>query len=475
MTCPFVRFACAGLLGWLAAMPALAQVSPDCGKKPEAPEATGLWDRDRLTGDWGGARKQLQDAGIVFGLSDQNEFWANMAGGARRGTVYTGLTMLGLTIDPAKASDPSRAIGWQGLCFFASAYQIRGRGPTPNLLGALQAVSNIEATRSFRLYDLWLEQAVFDGAFSVRLGQGGANTEFMVSQYGALFINSSFGFPALAALDLPSGGPNYPLATPFVRLKWTPTESLTLLGAVFNGNPAGPGTGDPQRRDASGTLFRTGDGALAFMEAQLSVTLPLPAGDLPGTYKLGAWLHAAKFPDQAYDTRWQPLPAPWSNGRPYQHQGNNAVYGGFDQLVWRPAGAEEDDLRGIGVFAMLTGAPNDRNLISFSATAGLAWKGPFEGREQDSLGFAVAFARVGARARTYAEDVVTYTGTGQPYRASETVLEATYAAQIAPWWTMQPTLQYILNTGAGIPNAASPAQRQLPNAAVFGLRSTMLF
>ena len=64
-----------------------------------------------------------------------------------------------------------------------------------------------------------------------RVGQEGANDEFMISQYGALFVNASFGFPGMAAGALPSGGANYPLATPFAircccKFRRAPTSLL---------------------------------------------------------------------------------------------------------------------------------------------------------------------------------------------------------------------------------------------------------
>ena len=64
---------------------------------------------------------------------------------------------------------------------------------------------------------LWLDQSLFDGKLSIRAGQEGANDEMMTTTYAGLFINSSFGFPGMPAAVLPSGGPNYPLATPFTR------------------------------------------------------------------------------------------------------------------------------------------------------------------------------------------------------------------------------------------------------------------
>ena len=228
------------------------------GGTPEAP--AGFWDRGTLTGDWNGLRTSLQDAGITLGLQEQSEVWGNLFGGLRQGVVYDGLTTASVKLDL------ERLIGWSGATFFVDAYQIHGRGPSANLVGNLQLVSNIEATRDTKLYQLWLEQTLLDRRLTIRLGQEGANDQMMITQYGALFLNSSFGFPGLPAADLPSGGPNYPMATPFVRAQFQATENVTLVGAVFNGDPAPQGTGDPQLRDRGGTAFRLNDHALSFGE-----------------------------------------------------------------------------------------------------------------------------------------------------------------------------------------------------------------
>src|SRR4051794_6698762 len=91
-------------------------------------------------------------------------------------------------------------------------------------LGNLMTASGIEALPSTRLYELWLEQKFFDDTVALRAGQLAADTEFLVSQYATLFVNATFGWPAITAADLPSGGPAYPLATPGIRLKVAPTD-----------------------------------------------------------------------------------------------------------------------------------------------------------------------------------------------------------------------------------------------------------
>ena len=120
--------------------------------------------------------------------------------------------------------------------------EIYGRGLSANNVGNLLTVSSIEATASTRLDDLFLEQGLFGGAAWIRVGQFGADEEFMISQYGALFVNSTFGWPGLPSTDLPSGGgPAYPLAATGVRLKAHAGDQWTLLAAVFDGSPAGTG------------------------------------------------------------------------------------------------------------------------------------------------------------------------------------------------------------------------------------------
>jgi len=39
---------------------------------------------------------------------------------------------------------------------------------------------------------------------------------------------------------------------------------------------------------------------------------------------------------------------------------------------------------------------------------------------------------------------------------AKTVIEATYLHEIAPWWQVQPDLQYVIRPGAGCPTRPSP-------------------
>ncbi len=71
--------------------------------------------------------------------------------------------------------------------------------------------------------------------------------------------------------------------------------------------------------------------------------------------------------------------------------------------------------------------------------------GPFASRPNDTFGLGVSYLGISPAKRRFGRDVVAFTGSGSPYTANETVLEATYLFQLAPWLTLQPDLQVVIN------------------------------
>jgi hypothetical protein len=61
-----------------------------------------------------------------------------------------------------------------------------------------------------------------------------------------------------------------------------------------------------------------------------------------------------------------------------------------------------------------------------------------------------------------------------PRAATRPVLEATYQYQAAPWWQIQPDIQYVVNPGGGIANPDNPTQR-LKRETVLGVRTSITF
>jgi porin len=455
---------------------AQAQSSPDAN--PEAPEAdlaikaqpsgfwTGLWSRQNLLGDMGGLRPWLGKYGVTFQLTETSEYLANVRGGLNRGGTYDGLTTATVQLDTSKA------LGIPGGLFNVSALQIHGTNLSERNLGTLNTASGIEAQDTTRLWELWYQQSFLDKKLDVKIGQQSLDQEFMVSQYAALFVNTMFGWPALPSYNLPSGGPAYPLSALGVRVRGQITGSLTGLAGVFDGDPLG---NDPN--NLSGTNFNLHNGALVIGELQYAINQPAEGdlvradtGGLPGTYKLGFWYNSESFADQHLDNTGLSLANPASTGIPAQHRGNYSIYAVADQMVWRP---DPDEPRSIGVFARVMGSPGDRNLVAFSANAGIVMKAPFAGRDNDSVGLGVSYIKISNAVNALDLDNRFFLNTPYGVRTQETTLEATYQYQVTPWWQLQADAQYTFNAGAG-QNPVNP-KAALPNTFVIGMRTNITF
>lgn len=319
--------------------------------QPAASE-DGLFARQTLTGDWGGMRKTLRDAGIDLGVIDTSEMLSNPVGGIRQATIYQRLLATTLNLDLEKL------VNWPGASFYAEGYQISGRGLSRNAVGNLLAVSTIEALPSTRLLDLWFQQEFHDRQVSLRVGQIALDDEFYISQYSANFINSTFGCPDILSTDLPSGGPCYPFAVPGVRLRGAPATGLTLSVVVFNGNPAPPGPGDPQVRNSSGTNFLIGEGgSLALAEIGYSFGAEPDLPNPPSDVKLGAWYHTADFPDLRRDTLGRSLADPTTIGTAAIHHGDFGLYMVLDKMLWQPPDAATGGLAGFFARRRCSGRP----------------------------------------------------------------------------------------------------------------------
>jgi len=405
--------------------------------------------------DVAGIRKSLATDGIALGGSYLAESFGNR-GGINQGVTYDGLLTLYLNADMKKLGL------WKGLCFYANAFQIHGRSITVDNIGSLMAVSDAEATPATRLDELWFEQHLFNDHVAVRFGQLVADNEFIVSNGGLHFLNSTLGWPSIAAFDLPGGGPAYPLATPGIRVAITPNDQLGLKLAVFNGDPADPNCrGDPQVCNNDGLDFRLDSPPLLVAEAAYKYN---QKEGLAGTIKVGGWNHFGKFADQRFDSGGLPIVGTSNPGRPID--GDWGIFGIIDQLVWRLPGSEQP--KGVALFGRVMGAPSDQNLIDFYTDGGITFTGMIPRRPEDVL--AIGFAYTGVSNQVHGFDL----DSGFPVaRTHEAVLEICYTMQIKPGWTLQPDFQYFWQPGGNVPDPSGKGA--VENAAVVGARTTINF
>ena len=413
-----------------------------------------------LFGDLNGFREAFAKVGGTLQATETSEVFANPVGGLRRGAGYDGLTTITVQID-TKA-----AFNWEGGQINASALDLHGDNYSLSNIGALQTVSGVQGDRALRLWELWWDQKLGD-QFDIRFGQQSLDVEFAIAPSGAYFINSLFGWPALHALDMPQGGPAFPLSALGLRGRWQ-SGPWTALAGVFSGEPAPENNPDPQHANPYGVSFPL-KGALVIAEAQYAAGQG--EGQLPGVYKLGGWADSLSFADQRYDISGAPLAAggvlPAAS-----HRGDFGLYAVADQTVWR--GAEKE--RTLNLFLRPTVArQGDRNRVTFAINGGLALHDPLPGRKDDVFTAGFGYVRlspsdIGFSADAAAFNPAVYT----PRLSDETVLETSYQIQATPFAQVQPSLQYIHNPGGGVADPANPG-RKLPDALVGGLRLNVTF
>ncbi|RMH51466.1 MAG: carbohydrate porin [Zetaproteobacteria bacterium] len=332
----------------------------------------------------GGALADEARQPVTTELSYSFEGDKNFSGGLRKGSATLGSGLLDVTFD-------SEAAGWwPGGTLFIEGLLDHGRNPS-DFIGDVQTASNIADGNRTRLQQMWYEQRLGQG-LSLLAGLHDLNSEFDVSEYASLFLNSSFGIaPDISANA--QGISIFPQAGWAVRLFLQLNEAISLRMAVYDG--------DPTTRTVTGR-----EGYMKIVEAAWS------SGE--AAWKIGGWQHSG---DKT---------AP--DGRLYGS--NGGIYGVIDQPLTRWEGGA------LGLFVQWGLAQKDRNDFSNYLGAGIHVAGPIPGRGDDEFGLAVA--------RAGFSDI--YRRVNGSTRA-ETAIEATYQLQLRPWLQLHPAFQWILHPG----------------------------
>lgn len=387
---------------------ALAQPQP--GHRPIVPpheHAEGdhgaFWGRDHLLGDLGGARSWLIGHGVTPEATLIADASRNFAGGQHDAGTFRHL------FDLSIAFDMDLLAGIEGGVVFIDFQTQEGQDGSAET-GDLQAYSNIDAEDFTVLYELWYEQVFADGRVRIKAGKMDANADFAFVENGGEFINSSAGFsPTLLTL------PTYPDPALGVAGFVEPEGLPMYLGiGIYDGaTQQGLATGSR----GFGTLFD--DPADLFLIGELGLTWTLGPHALPGRVALGGWHHTGAF--DRFDGGIE--------------DGTSGFYLVYEQLIFRESEAAEGDDQGLGVFAQYGWADDRVSPIDHHLGAGVQRAGLVPGRDVDIAGVMVSSALLSDKPGAGFSD------------GAETAIEVFYKAQITPWFSVKPDLQYIVNPG----------------------------
>jgi porin len=394
-----------------------------------------------MTGDWGGVRTKLEKEGIALRAHYISETAGNPTGGLQQATQYAQQIDFGADLDLEKLA---KLKGGQIHVTFSDR---AGNSLSSLDLGALAQVQEIfGGGQDFRLAILTYEQSLFDDKLDIKGGWLNAGDDFATSPLYCYLQNNAFcGNPLSVTLD--AGFSTFPAASWGGIVKLQPESDLYAQAGAYQVNPLNSDTGNG---------FKFGS------EGVTGIIVPLEVGwtpdkavfGLPGDLRIGGYYDNSAVAD---------LGAP-VNGSEQLMSGRWGLYLLADQVIWREAGPSSN--RGLTIFAGFTYADPSTAIIQYFWEAGLVKQGTFPGRDNDSIAFAVAQSLV-SNSLVNAQNQANITDPGSvAVQSYEMDLELNYRAQVAPWATLMPNLQFVVRPG-GVTST--------PNAFVLGLQAAVTF
>lgn len=404
-----------------------------------------------MTGDWGGLRTDWLQHGVDIKMGYTGESASNLHGGYNRHdhvTRYADQFNLGADIDLQKL------MGWNDAAFSVSLTNRNGENinekisdPRATGLGSTQEIQGRGSVT--RLSELWVSKGWFDDALNIKAGRFAVSDDFAVEDclfQGLAFCGSQPG-------NYVNSIYNGPISQWAARVRYRLNSELYAQIAAFNVNPSDLDNDNGFKLNGSGT-----HGTLFPVEL---VWAP-KVNQLPGEYRIGYYHSTANAPDVYKDENNQPAAL---TGNDYRS--NDSRHGfwlvGKQQLT----SVNGDSSRGLTLTASATFQDRATTPVDSYQKVSLVYKGPFDARPTDTLGFGVARVHASSlflrNARTAnAESGLSYDDLGfVPEQHSEIATELNYGIQATRWLNVMPNVQYIKN-----PDGV----REVQNALVFGLQ-----
>lgn len=387
---------------------------------------------DGLTGDWGGRRRSLAQAGIEINLSNTGDVFF-IRQGDNEDATYTNLFSADFSFDLEKLAN------MDGASAYLWVVDTRGDDPA-DVTGSIHAPSNIAAAGAFRLLEAWVEQSADDDRFGVLAGFYAVDSEFDAKRTTSVFISGSFG-TGLALSESGLNGPSiFPVTSFGTRIRYDVSEQVTTRLALLDGVP-----GKPDDPTATGVFdFSSDQGVFAIGEVDWETRSESSFRRVV----LGAWHYTTIF-DDLLDTE--------PDGSPVQRKGSSGIYGFIEGMIVPEQGSPGQGLAGVVRVGV---ADDDVNQVAGYYGAGLAYRGLFPGRDHDSIGIGFSTAVNGDKYKQ-AQALA-----GAPVTDSETEVVLVYSARVNRWLQVQPTIEYLIDPGT------DPAA---DNALLAGLRIGVAF
>ncbi len=440
-----------------AAMPSLI---------PTLPDYTGdLAHRKYLTGDWGGARTELAEKGLLFDLDLTQLLQGNAHGGRDTNNAfrYSGSADYYFKLDTARMGLwPGGLLKLHGETKIGDNVNPKvGSLMAPNYQGLFPVPAGGDGgPGTTTLSEFFIEQALSEH-FILVAGKVDGTT---VGDQNAFASNQRTQFMNAALRVNPILFYGAPYTAMLGGVIWIPTDWLTVATAVIDNDPDGAAT-----KTGFNTAFHGRDWYSILQEYDFTIK---PFGKT-GHQRLGWFWTSRDFAELSGDGRIQ---IPQVFGRAVVSRrllprwarvlraGKNflsltdleksadtwGMWYNFDQFLYTEA---DDPEQGVGVFGRF-GYGGEPNLFEQFYSTGVSGKGSIPMRDRDTWGVGYYLANI-------SDNLNPAFGLN-----SEQGVEAYYNIEITPWCHITPDLQVIVDPGGSSRHDV---------AIVYGLRMQMNF
>ncbi|PTV44716.1 carbohydrate porin [Acinetobacter oleivorans] len=391
------------------------------------------WSQDRqwLLGDWNGERQQLEQQGYKFTASIMSQSATNLDGGYNDSNTFENAAQLSLGAN----FDLEKIAGWKDTTASLVVTKRDGnaltleriKDPRSSQLGNAQEVYG--RGKIWRLSQAWVKKGFVDNTIQAKVGRMGMSEDFNSSQcefQNLLLCGGQLG------KSIGSIWYNSPVGVWAANVKYQFAPEWTLGVGVYEVNPDNIKT--ESNSDGFNLDMNNVKGATIPVELAWKPKLAAFNG-LPGEYKVGALYSTA----EANDIK--------TAGK--DHDGKQSFWINAQQQLTNNG---QDPKRGL--YVSFNGVVNDKATTFVQSTQQLAlwYKGPFDSRPNDSIGFGIANYLVNDRAKD--KQIATNKSRGYysydaiasdyiPIQDDELNVELNYTYQWSPAVMLRPNIQYI--------------------------------
>ncbi|GAA5588400.1 porin B [Acinetobacter calcoaceticus] len=391
------------------------------------------WSQDRqwLLGDWNGERQQLEQQGYKFTASIMSQAATNLDGGYNDSNTFENAAQLSLGAN----FDLEKIAGWKDTTASLVVTKRDGnaltleriKDPRSSQLGNAQEIYG--RGKIWRLSQAWVKKGFVDNTVQVKVGRMGMSEDFNASQcefQNLLLCGGQLG------KSIGSIWYNSPVGVWAANVKYQFAPEWTFGIGAYEVNPDNIKT--ESNSDGFNLDMNNVKGATIPVELAWKPKLAAFNG-LPGEYKVGALYSTA----EANDIK--------TAGK--VHDGKQSLWINAQQQLTHKG---EDPKRGL--YLSLNGVVNDKATTFVQSTQQIAlwYKGPFDSRPNDSIGFGIANYVVNDRAKD--KQIATNESRGYysydaiasdyiPIQDDELNVELNYTYQWSPAVMLRPNIQYI--------------------------------